>query len=83
MQVTITFTCRECGEDQERITDTHNYGVLVVEDQGLVTVPGAELVRLSCSHCGHVSGELGLGYRFLAEHRPSWEKAEQCAEKAR
>jgi len=74
LQVRITFTCRECGDGQELITDTHNYGVLVVEDQELATVPGAGLVQLLCSHCGHVSGELGLGYRYLAEHRPSWEK---------
>jgi len=34
-------------------------------------------VELECSssRCGHVSGELRLGYTFREEHRSNWENA--------
>jgi len=83
MQINIGFTCRECGEDQEFVIDTSNYGVLVAVDHGsppAIAETGfwswtkTELIELVCKDCAHVSGELGLGYRFREEHRHSWER---------
>jgi len=80
MQIRISWMCRECELEQELVTDTHNYGVLVALAQPtspwrVVTVPDTELVALACRSCGHVSGELGLGYRFNREvSAPSWER---------
>jgi len=64
MQIRLEWTCRECEQDQEIVTDTSNYG-----DWGSGTVD------LHCSLCGHVSGQVALRYRYLAQHRPSWERA--------
>jgi len=95
MQIRIGWTCRECEEDQELVTDTSNYAVLchpggeegvaelVVRGGGLVSVPiernqvisaPAEPLELRCASCGHVSGEVGLGYSFQPEYAPSWER---------
>ena len=57
MQISITFTCRECGQVNLTRTDTSNY---------------PQELEVRC-RCGHVSGIVKLDYRFLEEHRPSWE----------
>jgi len=62
MQIRLEWTCRECEQDQEIVTDTSNYGP-------------SNQVELLCPWCGHVSGQVALGYRYLDQHRPSWERA--------
>jgi hypothetical protein len=84
MQIRIGWTCRECELDQELVTDSSNHGALMdVDRPGLAhelagqvgRVPRSLLLALGCKSCGHVSGELGLGYRFRREeHAPSWER---------
>jgi len=63
MQIEFWFTCRECGGDTRIAWDTSHSG-------------DREPVELKCSssRCGHVSGELWLGYAFREEYLPSWEK---------
>lgn len=69
MQIEITFTCQECELHNTLRTDTSNHGTLVLV--GLTDVKNALVIDLACK-CGHVSGELGLGYRFIREkHQPS------------
>jgi hypothetical protein len=75
MQITLKFTCRECGRDQELRTDTAGYGVMTMNDEGTVTVEALGAWDLRCRVCGHVSGRVGLGYQYKEEHRPSWERA--------
>lgn len=80
MQITLKWTCRECGQEQETRTDTSNYGAMspVYNRKGNLTeeevVSGCVPVPLQCSTCNHVSGEVGLGYRFREERRPSHER---------
>lgn len=78
MQINLTFTCRECGEDQTIRTDTSDYGVLfasVTPGFSEPVVHPAKVLSLGCQACGHVSGELGLGYIFRPEqHAPSHER---------
>ena len=57
MQIYLTFTCRECGEENTLRTDTADYA------------PDVRWV-LRCP-CGHVSGNVFLGYEYLISHRPS------------
>ena len=81
MQIEITFNCCECGQENTLGTDTSDYGFLKASAHGLLhTVEIALPLDLSC-RCGHVSGELGLGYRFLQKHRPSHEKSPEDANK--
>ncbi len=68
MQIELVFTCRDCGRDNTTRTDTADYGVLA---DGEVTP--AHTVDLLC-FCGHISGQIGLGYRYGQEHRPAWER---------
>jgi len=63
MQIEFWFSCRECGADTRIPWDTSHSG-----DRDPVEL------KCSSSRCGHVSGELRLGYAFREEHRPSWEK---------
>ena len=72
MQITSTWTCRECEYDQEDLTDTSGFGFLS---------PSETLVQSSVTDhplkrraCGHVSGILGLAYRFEEAHRPKRER---------
>jgi len=58
MQISLMFTCRECGEENLVWTDTSN----MPEEKSLACV------------CGHVSGDLHLAYFFGEQHQPSWEK---------
>jgi len=79
MQITLKFGCRECGQDRELLTDTSNYGVVFELDQPALAGVAASvddgcLLELKCVNCGHVSGEVVLGYRYRAEHRPSHEQ---------
>jgi len=91
MRIVIGFTCRECESDQELVLDTSKFGVLldssnpelVLVTGEKVSVPvatgqvvsGSESLELRCAGCGHVSGELGMGYGFNREiHAPSWER---------
>jgi len=61
VQIEFFFTCRECGAAARVPWDTSDFG---------------KPVKLECSsfRCGHVSGELTLGYVYREEHRPSWER---------
>jgi hypothetical protein len=59
MQITLAWTCRECGQDAAMVTDTADYPAKY---------------PLQCQKCGHVSGNYLAGYEYLAEHRPSHER---------
>ncbi len=75
MQIEIDFTCRECGEEVSLPTDTFRYGsfrVRAAKGEAHFSVQVPFILDLKCS-CGHISGQLGLGYRYLEEHRPSHE----------
>jgi len=79
MQIRLTFTCRECGQDRELLTDTSNYGVVFELDPPALagvtaSVDDGCLLELKCMGCGHVSGEVVPGYRYRAERRPSHEQ---------
>jgi len=63
MQIRLEWTCRECQQSQEIVADTSKYGDY---GSGPVNLRGS---------CGHTSGQVTLRYRYLAEHRPSWERA--------
>jgi len=63
MQITFEFTCRDCGADTRILWDTAMEG------------DGAVELQCSSSRCGHVSGELRLGYSFREEHWPKWGNA--------
>ena len=81
MQIEITFTCRECGKENTLHTDTSYYGVLEEAYNGdlerdVLIVDPATALGLGCP-CGHISSELGLGYRYLSEHRPANEREEE------
>lgn len=79
MQIQFIFTCRSCGHIQNATTDTSKYGFLEYPDPDfhpeIQDVSRALLLELRCSQCDHVSGELGLGYRYREEHRPPHEDA--------
>ena len=66
MQITIGFTCRECGSAQSILWDT----------AGSLRLKGelAAAVSLHCPSCGHISGELEPNYLFRESHRPSFER---------
>lgn len=68
MQIDHTFTCRDCGREQTIRTDTADYGhlngpYLAQGDHQYHDVDQVYVLPLRCP-CGHVSGELGLGYVF-------------------
>ena len=77
-QIELTFTCRECGQETTLRTDTSNYGVLgeahndnIGRAVPIVNIALAQDLR--CEWCHHISGELGLGYRFQEQHKPNHE----------
>jgi len=86
MQITLLWDCGECGRERELRFDTSNFQVvldaenreLALEDGQVVNLPlvqgevvsGSEPIQLWCASCGHVSGELGMGYSFQPEHVP-------------
>ena len=74
MQIEITFACRECGQDTTLRTDTSDYGVLSDNLTTVTLILAGSRRDLYCPHCGHISGQVGLGYRFLESHRPSHER---------
>jgi len=80
MEIQTTFTCRECGADTTLTTDTSNYGPMDITGQSdnweVAHVPEGMILNLECQghSCGHISGQLGLGYLFQDEHRPSHER---------
>ncbi len=91
MQIQINFTCRECSQPVALHTDTADYGVFdqaqfkdgIAVQTSVVLAP---ILPLRCAGfakdsatktCGHVSGELALGYRFRHKHGPS-SNLEQC-----
>jgi hypothetical protein len=85
MQIYLKWTCRECGQDQETRTDTANYGLLSgmegdpPNDARDGFVNNALVVALYCRNCVHVSGNVGLGYEYKAEHRSRQERAEKAS----
>ena len=79
MQIRLTWTCRECGCEQEELTDTSGFGFLrpsKTRVESWVTNHS-----LKCRACGHVSGIVGLAYRFDEEHRPKRERERRAREK--
>lgn len=65
MQLTISFTCRQCGRDAAQVLDTSSLAL-------------GEMVELrhDAGDCGHVSGELHIEYTFRrADHAPNHEIA--------
>ena len=74
MQITLTWVCRECGQHQERLTDTSGFGFLMKDG----TRSHVEDHPLECRACGHVSGNLGLAYRYDEENRPRREREERA-----
>jgi len=68
MQITMGFTCRECGSNNNVVWDTAGW---VVSPR---PTADAGVVPLACWRCRHVSGELRPNYTYRAEHRPSHER---------
>lgn len=60
---------------------TVNVGLehLTGSSREILMVSPAYRVELPCSQCGHVSGELGLGYRYKAEHQPNSERNSEAS----
>ena len=78
MQIEISFTCRECEQENTLRTDTANFGSIEESwDTNGMPIPNVEralALELRCS-CGHVSGQIGLGYGYFKQHRPSFDPA--------
>lgn len=64
MRLLISFTCRECARGAEQLLDTSS-----------LPLQNTVQLRHDADDCGHVSGELRLGYTFRREdHAPSHER---------
>ncbi len=69
MQITFSWTCRECGKDTSLMRDSSTLPPFGVRLDG----PTAD-VPLKCAFCGHTSAGLTVIYAYQGNHRPSWEK---------
>ena len=76
MQIYIGFICEECGHEERIPINYGEWGEIRTKGFWWVTgsqerhpvleVTKAPQVRLECSRCAHISGEVALGYRYEA-----------------